>query len=241
MEQILQKLGFSEYKIKAYTTLLKLKKATPCQVAKISKIPSSKIYETLGWLYEKGYIVQTSEKPVVYEANNPKYILSSEVKSRMDALEELKSQVDQIKSDIEITEKGTFSIIKGYEGFFKKMKEVTRRSKNSSIGIVQSWKTDKEILELEKDAIQRGVKIRYLGPVNTKTRPFVDIRKAFGVEVMNYTSPLTRFAVWDSKIVMISIKKDKQEEFMSLWIENEVLSKIFEGYFENLWKDAKDV
>ena len=96
MEQILQKLGFSEYKIKAYMTLLKLKKATPCQVAKISRIPSSKIYEVLGWLYEKGYIVQTSEKPVMYEANNPKYILSSEIKSRMDVLEELKKSVDEI-------------------------------------------------------------------------------------------------------------------------------------------------
>ncbi|MFH1440055.1 MAG: helix-turn-helix domain-containing protein [Candidatus Woesearchaeota archaeon] len=241
MENILRKLGFSDYKAKAYMTLLKLKSATPCKVAKHSKIPSSKIYEILGWLYEKGYIVQTSEKPVVYEANNPKYILGSEVKSRMSDLENIKKEINNIKSDIEITEKGIFSIIKGYDGFFKKMKEVTQRTQNTSLGIVQSWKTDKEILDLEKNAIKRGVKVRYLGPINSKTKPFIEIRKEFGIEMRNYTSPLTRFAVWDDKILMISIKKDVNEEFMSLWIENEVLSKIFVDYFDNLWKNSEKV
>jgi sugar-specific transcriptional regulator TrmB len=237
LNNILNKLGFSEYKKKAYITMLKLKTASPGQVAKISRIPSSKVYEVLNWLYEKGYIVQISEKPVIYEANNPKYILGTEIKSRMNELEDLNKEVDNIKSDIEITEKGTFSVIKGYESFFKKMKEVTQRSKESSIGIVQNWRTDKEILDLEKSAIKRGVKIRYLGPVNDETKDFVDARTEFGIKIRNHTSPLTRFAVWDSKIVMISIKKDKQDEFMSLWIENEVLSKIFADYFENLWKN----
>ena len=236
MEEILTKLGFSEYKKKAYLTLLKLKKATPCKVAKVSGIPSSKIYEVLSWLYEKGYLVQISEKPVIYEANNPKYILGSEIKSRMNELDELKNQVDKIESNIEITEKGTFSVIKGYAGFFKKMKEVTQRSTKSSIGIVQSWKTDKEILDLEKDAIKREVKIRYLGPVNEETKPFIDARKEFGVQIRNHTSPVTRFAVWDSKILMISIRRDDDERFMSLWIDNEGLSKIFEEHFESLWK-----
>ena len=241
MEEILKKLGFSEYKARAYLTLLKLKKATPCKLAKISKIPSSKIYEVLGWLYEKGYVVQISEKPAVYEANNPKYVLGSEVKSRIAELEDLKKEVNKIQSEIEITEKGTFSIIKGYEGFFKKMKEVTQRSQKSSIGIVQNWKTDKEILDLEKEAIKKKVSIRYLGPVNDKTMAFVKARQEFGAEVRDYSSPTTRFAVWDSKIVMISIKKDKEERLISLWIKNEVLSKIFEEHFENLWKKAKEI
>ncbi|MBT4823830.1 TrmB family transcriptional regulator [Candidatus Woesearchaeota archaeon] len=236
IEQVLDRLGFSEYKKKAYLTLLKLKKATPCKIAKVSGIPSSKIYEVLSWLYEKGYIVQVSEKPAVYEANNPKYTLGSEIKSRMSDLEELKQEVNKIESNIEITEKGTFSVIKGYDGFFKKMKEVTQRSTKSSIGIVQNWKTDKEILDLEKDAIKRGVKIRYLGPIQESTKEFVNIRKKFGVEIRDYNSPHTRFGVWDDKIVMISLRKDTKEEFMSLWIENEVLSKIFVESFENLWK-----
>lgn len=241
MKEILTKLGFSEYKASAYLTLLKLKKASPCQIAKHSRIPSSKIYEVLSWLYEKGYIMQVSQKPVVYEANNPKYVLGSEVKNRIEDLENLKKDINSLKSDIEIVEKGTFSIIKGYEGFFKKMKEVTQRTKNTSLGIVQNWTTDKEILDLEKEAIGRKVSIRYLGPINAKTTPFVKARQEFGVSIRNYPSPLTRFAVWDSKIVMISIKKDKEEDYMSLWIENEILSKIFEDYFENLWKLAEPV
>ena len=100
---------------------------------------------------------------------------------------------------------------------------------------------DNALLEkFEKEAIKRDVKIRYLGPINNQTIEFVKARQKFKVEAKNYSSPLTRFAVWDSKILMISIKKDK-EEFMSLWIDNEVLSRIFEEHFENLWEKASKI
>jgi len=238
IEKILSRLGFSDYKKRAYISLLKLKKATPFQVAKASKIPTSKVYEVLGWLYDKGYIVQISSKPVLYEANNPRYALGTEVQTKIHELESLRKDIEEIKTDIEVVEKGTFSIINGYENFFKKIKELTKRTTKSSIGIVQNWKTDKEILDLEKDAIKRGVDIRYLGPLNQSTKEFVLARKKFGVKIRNYSSPTTRFAVWDGKIVMISIRKDQKQDFMSLWIENEVLSKIFEDYFTSLWEKS---
>lgn len=62
----LQKLGFSPYECKAYTTLLKNSPITGYEISKRSGVPRSMIYEVLGKLLDKGAVNTVPSDPITY-------------------------------------------------------------------------------------------------------------------------------------------------------------------------------
>jgi len=235
MEKILDEFGFSEYKKKAYLALLKLEKGSACEVAKKANIPSSKVYEVLSWLYAKGYVSIISEKPLLYKANNPKFILKSETKSKIERLKELEKEIDKkFIFPLEVADKSFFQIVKGRDPFFKKVKEAVENSDKKVIAVVKNWRTDKELLDLCSSFIQKGGSIRFLGPINEKNKINVQAFIDVGVQVKEFDPESTRFTVWDGKLVTIGFKENKKN-YLSLWVENKYLGEILCSYFESLW------
>jgi len=235
MEKILDKLGFSEYKKKAYIALIRLEKASAGEIAKKSKIPTSKVYEILHWLYENGYISIVSQKPLVYKANDPKSLLKSQVKDRISELKDIEQEINNIKTNLGVAEEGNFQIVYGKAAFFKKVKEATQKSKNNIIAIVKNFKLDYELRELTKDAIEKGAKARFLGPTNLNKEAIAEWKKT-GVKIKNFIPDSTRFTVWDKKIITIGLKDQGRKDYVSLWMENEYLGKILTDYFDRIWK-----
>lgn len=236
MEEILEKLGFSEYKKKAYIALIELETGTVGNIARKSKIPSSKIYEILEWLYNQGYISIIKQKPLTYKANNPKHLLKAEVKSRMDSLKKIEEDINKITTSLGVAQRNTFQIVYGRDAFFKKVKESVSRSEKSIIAIVKSWRVDYDLKEITTHFIKRGGKVRFLGPTHTDNRQYIHAWKSIGIDVKNHEPESTRFTVWDGKIITIGFKDDGNKDYASLWIENEYLGKILTDYFEKLWK-----
>jgi len=66
----LSEIGFSEYEAKAYIALVQKNPATPYEIAKASGVPTSKIYEVLNKLKEKGMILNVDEE----ESKTKRYI-----------------------------------------------------------------------------------------------------------------------------------------------------------------------
>ena len=61
---ILRELGFTEREVKVYISLLELGTSTAGPIAVKSRLPQTKVYETLGKLIDKGlvsYIVVSNE------------------------------------------------------------------------------------------------------------------------------------------------------------------------------------
>jgi HTH-type transcriptional regulator, sugar sensing transcriptional regulator len=67
----LESVGLSAYEARAYLALLTHPAATGYELAKVSGIPSSKIYETLQRLVAKGATLVSSSKPPLYRAIPP--------------------------------------------------------------------------------------------------------------------------------------------------------------------------
>lgn len=71
-------LGFSEYEAKAYVHLLSVQPATAYELSQTSGIPSSKIYEVLGRLTEKGVaFVEGEGRKKKYVATPPEEFVQS--------------------------------------------------------------------------------------------------------------------------------------------------------------------
>lgn len=82
--QRLQGLGFSQYEARAYCALLQKSPANGHEVAKTAGIPTSKIYETLERLHQKGAVLVQRSEPTVW-APVPHRELVATLRNRMEA------------------------------------------------------------------------------------------------------------------------------------------------------------
>ena len=73
----LGQIGFSPYEARAYLSLLATEPAKGYDLAKLSGIPSSKIYETLKRLVTKGAVVASATQPTLYRAVSPEELIAS--------------------------------------------------------------------------------------------------------------------------------------------------------------------
>ena len=64
--QRLQALGFSQYEARAYCALLQKSPANGHEVAKLAGIPTSKVYETLERLKQKGAVLVQRSEPTLW-------------------------------------------------------------------------------------------------------------------------------------------------------------------------------
>ena len=72
----LERIGLSPYEARAYLTLLANQPVNGYDLARLSGIPSSKIYETLKRLVSKGVALSSASVPIVYRALPPDELIA---------------------------------------------------------------------------------------------------------------------------------------------------------------------
>lgn len=92
----LQALGLTEYEARAYVALLGLGRAQPAKIARASRIPRPKVYETLERLEARGLATRTQSAPLEYAPlSTREYIARAqrEFGSRIEGLERALSRL----------------------------------------------------------------------------------------------------------------------------------------------------
>jgi len=158
IESIMISLGFSLYEARAYTALVGHHPITGYELARISGIPRSKIYECIERLDRKKLILGIDENPFRYIPVPPSELirrLSGEFESALKTLDDLlKEKKEKIPVDYIFN-------IDGYKEIIAKSTEIiTGAEKSLDLSL---WEPELEILgnEIIK-ASERGVSIRIL-------------------------------------------------------------------------------
>jgi sugar-specific transcriptional regulator TrmB len=165
----LQRIGLNEYESRAYLALLQNSPSTPYEIANAAGVPTSKVYESLNRLSEKGFIA------AVDEPGKKRYIpmdpgeLLGRFKSSMDSL------VDTLSADLAGIRAGEdvsyIWNIKGY-GYLqdKALRMISGAKKTLLLSV---WKDDFPLLEPAlKEAVKRKVRIAvvHFGPQASSIR-----------------------------------------------------------------------
>ncbi len=77
VREALKKLGFSEYNIIIYETLLKDKELDARVLSQKTRVPYSRVYEILNEMIEKGHIIKHDGRPSTYIPRSPIDVLQS--------------------------------------------------------------------------------------------------------------------------------------------------------------------
>ncbi len=252
-ENIIIGLGLDKTEVKVYLALLEIGTSATGEVVKKSGVPSSRIYNVLNNLKEKGLVSYTLIKNTKYfKAHNPSRLKDLLTKKRIELFEKEKSLIS-ILPDLEQKYRGgrekeseneqriqTFDGIAGIKTALENVLSILK--KGEEFIVFGAPKIGNEKLhgffnEFHKERAKKGINYRVIYDYDAKE--FGEERKKFPLTKVKYLSKelTTPSAFWIfNEYVALVVFSDKP---IVLIIKNKKITESFMIYFELIWRIAK--
>lgn len=242
----LKEIGLSGYEAKAYRALIEAGEQTGRQVAELSKVPPTRVFDILQKLQEKGLVQLVQQKPMVWMAIKPDVGLETFVERRANAYATLgKKLVSEVRRIRQEPEKKIFEHVTVQSGFNEVISTVSSQIKKSvkevcNLSVGPPISTEAEIITVR--AIRRGVKVRLI--VSKLTDDNLSVLEKWAKEgwSIRYLPVSQEYAlfVFDGKACSVVAKIPKtSDERVIVTFENEGLAGAMREYFNSLWERAK--
>lgn len=101
---ILNELGFTIYQTKVIKALIKIKKAEASEIARISKVPPNKVYQTIADLTKENIVIETPTKPKIYSLINFDKFIKNKIKEKQENIYKLEDEYDKFLEEYEVEE-----------------------------------------------------------------------------------------------------------------------------------------
>jgi HTH-type transcriptional regulator, sugar sensing transcriptional regulator len=163
-------LGYSEYEAKTYLALIKVQPATAYETAKTAGIPSSKIYETLNKLKDKGIVMtMKSGDKLLYAAIDPEEFLDKQKDNFDKTISDVESGLKNMSTEDDIS---YIWNIRDYDYLIDKSLRMIREAQNSVL--LSLWPDEFEYLEEAILSLDIPYAVVHFGvPKKTKVKLFV--------------------------------------------------------------------
>lgn len=218
MEKIiesLQKLGLTRYEAKAYIGITNLIEGQANEIAEVSEIPRSKIYNTLKELNKKGFVTITKTRPIEYKAVSPRNIISKKKAELNKELEDSEEKLDEIYNNKISEVQAPIWLIKTSDNIISKEVEIIKRARKSiNIRIGFLLENEGEELINAFNSIPRNIPIRILASSHCYiNQERIDIIKLFedakleNLEIIKADIPFVKIIIRDERELFRTIVK----------------------------------
>jgi len=252
----LRLLGLTDYEAKTFVALYKIEEGTASQVARVSKVPRSSVYEVLRSLEKKGAVILEKGKPLRYRLVPLTSALESMEEFRKKEIEEMRENLKDAKRSIteslaaaEVVthiEEESFWTVRGDDKVMAKIREVIKSAKSNLKVAASSDIFDflDDLKEAEKNGIQVSV---FSAPEVGGDLGLSDVVVASSKELHDSIHPGkgknpgmkissgTLVVADDSECVISMVswdeKKEPLRERTCLWARSEGLARIFSMVF----------
>ncbi|MEM0074949.1 MAG: helix-turn-helix domain-containing protein [Nitrososphaerota archaeon] len=242
--EALQKLGLSDYEIKAYISLLQYGAQTAAEVSRHSSVPYSKVYEVLGRLETKGWVESDVSRPSKYYPKSPDAALQS---FRLQRENEYKMYEEIIAKELmpiyekrDIKERPEVWIVKGEFNIYGKISEMLSDTKQELMVALPGdpGSLSKGAIDQLKELGARGISVSVLlsdvsmATLVKSTIPQIQVRIRDGM----FGGGL----VCDAKQVMLLLGESRERNpNLAIWADHPGLAMIAKSYFESLWSTSR--
>jgi len=163
LQEQLQDFGLSEYEARTYVALLGHEPVTAYEAAKLSGVPSSKIYQVFARLVEKEAVVILEEGgKSLYAAQPPKEFLA---RRREDFEENVRGVQESLESMAGMAPVSYIWNIRRYDELMNRLRQILRDAKREVI--LSAYAPELAVVRPELEALaERGVKLAvvHFGP-----------------------------------------------------------------------------
>lgn len=245
---ILEEIGLTKSEIRVYFALLELGSSTTWNIIKKSKVASSKIYELLDKLINKGLVSSHIEANTKYfRAVNPERLKDYTEERRKDfekKEKELIKILPELKSKFLKSERETeVEVFKGYKGIDSVFKDVLRELKTGdeflvfggSEGTTNNEQTQIFFERFHRQRSKQGIKLKIIFSKFAKER-YKEFMKMKYTEVkfLSFGTPSTINIYKDTTILLIMSPSPA-----AIRIKDKKTTESFKQYFNQMWKIAK--
>ncbi len=241
--ELLEEIGLTKSEIKVYLALLELGSASSGPIVDKSGASSSKIYEILEKLIQKGlvsYIIKSGIK--YFEAAEPQRILEY-VQEKEKKLQDQTRKIEELLPELELkrklskykSEATIYKGMKGLETAFKDIFQVLTKGDTNYVFVVG------ELDERMNQFFKRQYELRAKAGIRTKTifseagRPYYESRKTtplFEGKVIGTTTSPATINIYGHKV---NIRMGTSKDVLCVVIDNKELADSFLEQFERLW------
>ena len=249
-ENILENLGFTKSEIKVYNSLLELGLSKKKEIVLKSKIASSKVYEILDKLKQKGLVTQiTLNKIKHFKATNPNSILDhiNKLKEDLNSKEQkIKQELKNFENIISKSKKETNAeIFFGWKGlnslYLEILNELNQNDENFVIGASSGEdieKTRQFYSKINKKLRLKKIKLNILFGINEREyAKEIELKGGLKYTKVKFLpfSVSTEMNIFKNNVAIIILTKEP----VGILIRNESFAKTSKEYFNSLWKLAK--
>jgi len=248
MEKLFELFNLTPNEVKVYKALLRVKLGTKTPLVRESRVISSKIYEILDRLIQKGLVasfVQNGVKHYVpVQPSNLLNLFDNKIKELEEQRENFKKNYMIIfPPDQEfITEVQQFRGWDGLKSIFNLVKEdLYKGDAYYILGAnpgVDYEKAAQFFSRTDKEIYEKGAKIKAIGNVKNKIESERYVKEFgknnFELRYLNTIGPF-EIGITNNLVIFLLLETNP----IGILVNNRKIRDSFLGYFNNLWKIAK--
>lgn len=249
IESILEEIGLTKNEIKIYLALLEIGSTSTGAIIKKTGIHTSKVYDGLERLTEKGlvsYIIKA----------NTKYFRAISPNRFIDFLHDKKKQIDQQEEEIKLilpqlksmqllaqdeTEAEIFQGWKGMETVYKMLRDTLKKGDMNYVFGASKGEDEDKVREFFTRHLnflgQKGIKQKII--FNEYARGNLPIYKKypklFQLHYMENTTP-AEINIWADKTMIVILRKNPT----TILVSDQKVADSFRKYFDFMWELSKN-
>lgn len=243
--KILKEIGLTESEIKVYVALLELGSAKKGPIVKRAGITSSKIYEVMDKLIEKGlasYVVK----------NKIKHFTAAPPSRIKDYIQEKKMELEQQEKDFEnilptlqlmqkLKEKKTDAEIyrgwKGMQTVYNDLLTTLKRGQAYYIFGASKGEDQKKVrsffIRFNEKVLKKGLKANIIFNENARGN-ILNVEKTGRIRYLLQTTP-AEILLYNNKTAIVLLEKEP----LIILIQGHSIARSFRTYFDTIWDIAK--
>jgi sugar-specific transcriptional regulator TrmB len=243
--KILREIGLTDSEIKVYLALLELGSSNKAPIVKKAGITSSKIYEVMDKLIEKGLASYVLKNKVKYFNAAPPSRIKDYLEEKKAKLSEQEVAFEKFLPSLELkqklVEKGTDAEVyrgwKGMQTVYNDLLESLKKGEEycvfgASKGIDQA-KVKSFYTRFNQKRLKQGLKANIIFNKNAKGN-ISDAEKNAKVRYLDHTTP-SEILIYKNKTAIVLLEKEP----LIILIRGESIADSFRAYFDVMWSIAE--
>jgi len=240
-KKVLQELGLTDYESRVYLALLEKGVLTASQVSKHSRVPYSKVYDTLTSLEGKGWIETQHGRPSRYYPKAPSEALTAmklSLEEKVQTWEKtVLAELEPFYERREIREKPDLWILRGQINTLAKLREMVEKTKNELMVAAPNLPkalTD-SVTPLLRQLQNANVKVLFMVSKEATDWNLQKIAQVGEVRVRDHM--FGGGVIADGKEAMLFLGEDKPT--LVIWSNHLGLVQFAKEYFRYLWESSE--
>jgi sugar-specific transcriptional regulator TrmB len=261
VESLLKEMGMKEYEAKAFTAIMQCGVCSAEQISKASRIPLTRVYETMGSLQKLGMVTVLNTRPKKYKLisvdalsnliEEKKRSIRQEIERSNDIIKQIKEIVPKAAPQDTVEVREDFWIFKGRETAIRKIAEGEKKSASEILLFSDDFSWFPRFRKVLQHRLRDGVAAKVLINLNEKTSRTLNELLKMGADVRGWDITGLLGVIIDgrsihlvSKIPRAGVRQEEyygkpgSDEFFMydcLFTRNPTMVNMVKTYFDVFW------